>query len=219
MKCDLHCHTGYSYDSIAKPEKMVEAALRKGINCLAITDHGEVEGARKAIEYAKDRPILIIPGIEIKSKEGDILGLNIKEIIPNKLSGKKTVERIKDLGGLAVIPHPFGWACSFRGDLEKLIPDIDGIEVLNASIFGRGNKKALIFSQKHNLPSTAGSDAHFPNFIGRVYLEISGDNLSMEEVLTKIKKGSVKIKGEEATFFEKTIDHVKRNVVKLKNLL
>lgn len=219
MKCDLHCHTGYSYDSTAKPEEMVEAALQKGINCLAICDHEEIKGARKAVEYAKDRPILIIPGIEIKSKEGDILGLNIKEIIPNKLSARETIKKIKELGGLAIIPHPFGWSCSFKGDLEDLIPDIDGLEVINASIFGRGNKKALIFSQKHNLPVTAGSDAHFPNFVGRVYLEIPGDNLSIEEVLNQIKKGAVKIGGREAGFFEKAVDHIKRSLAKFKNLI
>jgi predicted metal-dependent phosphoesterase TrpH len=217
MKCDLHCHTGYSYDSTTRPEEMVEAALQKGINCLAICDHGEIKGSQEAIEYAKDRPILIIPGIEIKSKEGDILGLNIKEIIPNKLSAKKTIKKIKELGGLAIIPHPFGWACSFKGNLENLIHDIDGIEVLNASIFGRGNKKALIFSQKHSLSLTAGSDAHSPNFVGRVYLEIPGDNLSTEEVLNQIKKRVTKIGGKEAGCLEKVIDHIKRNIAKIKH--
>ena len=195
---------------------MVEAALQRGINCLAICDHGEIKGAQKAAEYAKNRPILIIPGIEIKSKEGDILGLNIEEIIPNKLSAKETIKKIKDLGGLVIIPHPFGWSCSFKGNLEKLISGIDAIEVLNASIFGRGNKKALIFSQKYNIPKTAGSDAHFPNFIGRVYLEVPGNNLSIEEVLNQIKKGVGKIGGKEAGFFEKTIDHIRRNIAKLK---
>ena len=77
MKCDLHCHTFYSYDSTTPPPEMVEAAIKRGINCLAITDHNEIRGALEAIEYAKDKSILIIPGIEIKSKEGDILGLNI----------------------------------------------------------------------------------------------------------------------------------------------
>lgn len=216
MKCDLHCHTGYSYDSTTKPEEMVEAALQKGINCLAICDHGETKGAQKAIEYAKGKPILIIPGIEIKSKEGDILGLNIKKIIPNKLPAKETVKKIKGLGGLAIIPHPFGWSCSFRENLEDFVTDIDGIEVLNASIFGRGNEKALIFSQKHNLPATAGSDAHFPNFIGRVHLEIPGDNLSAEEVLNQIKRGAGKISGREAGCLEKIIDHIRRNISKLK---
>ena len=217
MKCDLHCHTGYSHDSTTRPEEMVQAALQRGINCLAICDHGEIKGAQKAIEYAKDRPILIIPGIEIKSKEGDILGLNIEEVIPNKLSAIETIKKIKELGGLAIIPHPFGWLCSFKGNLENLISYIDGIEVLNASIFGRGNKKALIFSQKHGLPKTVGSDAHFPNFIGRVYLETPGDNLSAEEILNQIKKGVVKISGREAGFFEKAIDHIKRNLAKIRN--
>jgi len=218
MKCDLHCHTGYSYDSTAPPEEMVEAALRKGINCLAICDHGEIKGAQKAMEYAKDRPILIIPGIEIKSKEGDILGLNIKEIIPNKLSAEETIKKIKELGGLAIIPHPFGWFCSFKGDLKNLVSKISGVEVLNASIFGPGNKNALDFARKHNLPLTAGSDAHFPSFVGRCYLEIPSENLSMEEILNQIKKGAVKIGGKEANFFEKVIDHLKRNCTKLKTL-
>lgn len=233
MKCDLHCHTSYSHDSTARPEEMVEAALRKGINCLAICDHGETKGARKAAEYAKDKPILIIPGIEIKSKQGDILGLNIKEIIPNKLPASETIERIRELGGLAAIPHPFGWSCSFKGDLENIIPERDNlgetdssqaplgtlaIEVLNASIFGRGNKKALAFSKNHRLPKTVGSDAHFPNFIGRVYLEIPGDNFSVEEVLDRIKKGAVTVHGREAEFFEKVIDHIKRNIAKLKSI-
>jgi predicted metal-dependent phosphoesterase TrpH len=216
MKCDLHVHTSYSYDSKASPKEMVEAAIRKGINCLAITDHGEIKGASKALEYTKGKPILIIPGIEIKSKEGDILGLNIKKVIPNGLSAQETIRKIKEAGGLAIIPHPFGWFCSFRGNFKKIVNEIEGIEVLNASIFGPGNKKALAFAQKFNLPFTAGSDAHSPNLIGRVYLEILGENLSIKEIFKQIKNREVRVGGEEASFFEKIIDHLKRNFAKIK---
>lgn len=218
MKCDLHCHTCYSYDSTVSPEEMVEAALKKGINCLVISDHGEIKGAIKAIEYAKDKPILIIPGIEVKSKEGDILGLNVKEIIPNKLSARETIKKIKELGGLAIIAHPFNWFCSFKGNLENLVSEGIGVEAFNASIPGPGNKIALNFSEKHKIPFTAGSDAHFPNFVGKAYLEIPEDNLSLEEILNQIKNRKGKAGGKTANFSEKVFDHIKRNFAKLKNL-
>lgn len=90
MKCDLHIHTSHSYDSNSPPKEMVRAA---GIDCLAITDHGEVKGSAEAQQFAFSLPILIIPGIEVKSKEGDILGLNVKKIIPNGLSAKETIKK------------------------------------------------------------------------------------------------------------------------------
>ena len=215
MKCDLHVHTAYSFDSLSSPKEMVEAAIKKGIDCLAITDHDVIGGAEEAVEYARGKPILIIPGIEIKTKEGDILGLNVKEIIPKNLAARETIKKIKIAKGIAVIPHPFGWFCGFRENLEDLIAEVDGIEVLNSSIFGPGNKIALNFAQKYNLPFTCGSDAHSPDFVGRAYLEIPGKNLSIEEVLQKIKNREGKIGGKEANFFEKIIDHSKRNIAKL----
>ena len=224
MKCDLHCHTSYSYDSTTLPKKMVEAALKKGIDCLAITDHGEIKGALEAMIYAKEKPILIIPGIEVKTKEGDILGLNVKRMIPNNLSVKETIKKIKEAGGMTIIPHPFGWFCSFKGELEESLNEIDGIEALNASIFGPGNKIAFDFAKKYNLPFTAGSDAHFPNFVGRAYLEIPElhppaiPNLLIEEVLDRIKNKNVKIGGVGAGFFEKIIDHTKRNLAKIQHV-
>ena len=217
MKADLHVHTSYSHDSISKPEEIIKAALQKGIDCVAITDHNEIRGAIEAVRLAFDLPILIIPGIEIKTKQGDILGLNIKKIIPNNLSARKTIREIKKIGGIAIIPHPFGFNCSFKGDLKKIIDLIDAIEVFNATIFGSGNKKALAFAQKYNLPITAGSDAHSPRFVGRTYLEIPGNNLSIEEVFEQIRKRNVKIRGREANFFEKAIDHSMRNIIKASN--
>lgn len=217
MKCDLHVHTSYSYDSNSPPKEVVKAAMARGIDCLAVCDHGEIKGAAEVQQFASNLPILIIPGIEIKSKEGDILGLNIKKVIPNGLSAKETIQKIKEAGGMAIIPHPFGWFCRFKGNLKEISKEIGGIEVLNASIFGPGNKKALAFAEKFNLPFTAGSDAHNLNLVGRAYLEIPGKNLSVKEILEKIKNKDVKIGGSEASFFEKIIDHSKRGLAKIQN--
>jgi predicted metal-dependent phosphoesterase TrpH len=217
MKCDLHIHTCYSYDSSSSPKEIVRTAIKKGIDCIAITDHEEVKGAEIAARFAENKPILVIPGIEIKSKQGDILGLNVREIIPNGLSAEETVKKIKKAGGKAFIPHPFAFPYPFKGNLKKFKGLINGIEVLNATIFGPGNKKALAFAQKYNLPMTAGSDAHSPEFVGKAYLEIVGENLSLKEIFQAIQERKVKIGGKEASFLEKIIDHIRRNSIHFKN--
>lgn len=215
MKCDLHIHTSYSHGSTSSPKKMVTAAISKGINCIAVCDHGKTKGVIEAIQFASGLPILIIPGIEIKSKRGDILGLGLKKIIPDQLSPRETIEEIKKAGGIAIIPHPFGFNCSFKGGLENLTDLIDGIEVLNASVFAKDNQKALVFAQKYNLLFTAGSDAHSPSFIGKAFLKIPGNNLSIKEVLEEIKKKNVEVEGEETNLFEKIIDHSMRSIAKI----
>ncbi len=217
MKADLHVHTNYSYDSISSPQEIVKKSIEKGIDCIAVCDHGETRGAVKAIKFAFDKPLLIIPGIEIKSKEGDIIGLNVKKRIPKGLSARETILEIKKAGGFVVIPHPFGFNCSFKDDLEKIVSLIDAVEVLNANIFKKDNQRALAFAQKHNLPFTAGSDAHSSKSLGRAYLEIPSNNLSIQQIFDAIKKKQVKVVGKESNFLEKGIDFSKRNLAKIKH--
>lgn len=216
MKCDFHCHTFFSFDSNSSPKEMVEAAIKKGIDCLAITDHNEIKGALEAIELAKGKKILIVPGIEIKTKEGDIIGLNLKEKVEAK-NAKEAIKEIKKRGGFVILPHPFGFFVSFKGNLKEILGEIDAIEVLNGAIFGNGNKKAKKFAEKWNLPFVAGSDAHSPKFIGKCWFEVKGENLKIEEIFKKIKEKKVKIGGREANFFENLIDHGKRNLIKILN--
>jgi PHP family Zn ribbon phosphoesterase len=75
----------------------------------------------------------------------------------------------------------------------------------------------LAFVEKYKLPFTAGSDAHSPSFLGKSYLEIPGENLSVEEILKTIKNKNVQIGSSKANFFEKLIDHIKRNLAKIKH--
>ena len=193
MKCDLHVHSYASYDSISSPKDIIKEAFKKGIDCIAITDHGEVKAFDEIKKYASGKGILVIKGIEVKSDKGDIIGLNVKEKIPKGLSIKETIKRIKDQNGLVVIPHPFFKYYRFKEDLNNILEDIDAVEVLNGTISKSANKKAFDFVKKNDLPFTAGSDAHSPCFVGQAYLEIPGNQLSVEEILIAIKnkKGEV----------------------------
>jgi len=221
MKCDLHIHSSYSFDSWALPERIVDLAIKKGLQCIAVSDHGSIQGSLEAQDYARQRnkPIIVIVSEEVKSKQGDILALNIKKPIPEKLSAKKTIDLIHKQNGIAVIPHPFGSWCAFKGNLQEFVGLIDGIETLNASVFW-GNKKAWEFAQKNNLAFTAGSDAHFCNqFIGKVWLKLPLDfsqDLTADTIIAEIKNKTGLPAGTAANFIEKSLDHSFRSLTKLK---
>lgn len=204
MKADLHIHTHFSYDGSSSPQQVVNSAIEKDINCICITDHQEIKGAIEAMKYAHDKNILVIPGIEILSDSGDVLGINVKKIIPDKLSIKKTIEEIRKQGGLAVIPHPFNWPLSFFGGEKGILAACaDAIEILNSNIlFSFLNKKAAYFCQRNNFSFTAGSDAHRAEFIGRAYIDFPGDIVSENDLLEKIKNKKGKAKGTLLSYLE-----------------
>jgi 3',5'-nucleoside bisphosphate phosphatase len=71
MKVDLHMHSTAS-DGKLSPEELVDWAIKKELSVIAVTDHEVVDGSRKAIEYAKDKGVEVISGIEIGADDEKI---------------------------------------------------------------------------------------------------------------------------------------------------
>ncbi len=198
MKADLHIHTTFSYDGFSEPEQVVRTALKRGIDCICITDHEEIKGVKRALRFASDKNILVVPGIEVSSKSGDILGINIKSEISRGLSAQETIKEIRGQGGLAVIAHPFDiFPFGFKGDEEALKRiDFDAVEAFNAGrILKSCNKKAQKLISEEGLSFTAGSDAHRACYVGRGYLEFEQDFNSANELTRLIKENKGVIQG------------------------
>ncbi len=204
MKADLHVHTNFSYDGHSSPEEVVDAAIAKGLSCICITDHHETEGAVQAMKYASDKNILVMPGIEILTRSGDVLGINVKKLIPDGLTVEETILRIRGQGGIALIPHPFAVFMSFLGGSKRLAKlDFDAIEIFNsAAILNPANSKALEFATNHGFSFSAGSDAHRAQFIGRGYLEYQQPFSSERAVMDGIKEKRVIAQGRQLSFPE-----------------
>jgi ABC-type lipoprotein export system ATPase subunit/histidinol phosphatase-like PHP family hydrolase len=79
IRADLHIHSygdGGSFDVVdatMTPEAIVDTAIAKGLSVIAITDHNEVLNVGRAIEHAKGKNILVIPGIEVSTTQGHLL--------------------------------------------------------------------------------------------------------------------------------------------------
>ncbi len=185
IKADLHVHTIYSNDSVISPEDLVFYAKKCGLNAVAITDHNQVDSA---LNIAKETDFPIIPGIEISSMHGHILGLNVKDTIPKGLSSDETVDRIHKLGGIAVACHPFAL---FKGGIGKYATvKFDAIETINASIFPfrRSTRKANDLADKLNLPRVAGTDAHYGPLVGWAHTVVEAE-LTVDSIIEALANG------------------------------
>jgi len=163
---DLHLHTSWSSDCSIEVEDLLDHAQAAGLGAIAVTDHNVFGGALEAVELARDRDLIVIPGEEVKTDgQGEVIGLFLKEEIPRGMSFSDTVAAIKGQGGLVYVPHPFDRMHSIPkpSTLHRHLADIDVFEVYNARLlFEAYNDEALRFARKYNLTMGAGSDAHVP---------------------------------------------------------
>jgi len=199
VKVDLHVHSEGSYDCKEPVGLILEHADDTELDAIAITDHDSIQKSLEAKEKAENYDITVIPGAEVSTKNGHLLALGV-ETLPEK--GKpfmETVEKVRDLGGVAVVPHPF--QTTRHGVRKSRIKDIDAVEVYNSWLFtGWKNKKAKKFAREEDYPETAGSDAHSITMIGKAFTEINTvfsdkEELDYEDILEAIQNGSNYIYG------------------------
>jgi len=191
LRADLHSHTHYSRDSVTSPQAYVQRCLDKGINCVAVTEHNNIEGALAVRRIA---PFKVIIAEEIKTSEGELTGLFLKEIVPPGLTPEETIERVKAQGGLVSLPHPFDRVRREplrKRARERILSQLDVIEVFNCRTTFKGdNNRARRLAEELGLPMGAGSDAHSPWEIGGAYVEMP-EFEGPDEFLEALRRGRI----------------------------
>ena len=167
---DLHMHTDWSHDCSIPVTDLLDHAEEIGLGGIAITDHNAFGGALEAVELARARELVVIPGEEVKTDgQGEVIGLFLEEEIPRGMSFGDTIEAIREQGGLVYLPHPFDrmHAIPDPSTLHRHLAEIDVFEVFNARLLRDSfNDEALRFARKYRLLQGAGSDAHVLQGVG-----------------------------------------------------
>lgn len=199
MKIDLHCHSEASFDCVVRLPALLGRCRELGIGVQAVTDHNEIWGAQKLQALAEAEregdpgtPQIIV-GEEVSTREGEIIGLFLTEVVPRDLSPEETVARIKGQGGLVLLPHGFDPLKKKRLKPEALVriaEDIDIVETFNARISRpRWNRAGASWADARGLPKSGGSDAHILADVGDSWTEVPEGTIATPEALLGALEG------------------------------
>jgi len=189
LYADLHIHTIYSADSMVQPKTMLDMlAAHSFIKVAAVTDHDSVRGCKAIVEMARAYPdVLIIPGVEISTEQGDVVVLGTYELPPKPWTPEVVADFARSVGGASIVAHPFRtYGMGERARNYK----VDAVEILNGGSSQAANKEAKEFAKSLGLPGTAGSDAHQVSELFSVYNKIDA-TLDVDSILKAIKRGAV----------------------------
>jgi len=174
VRVDCHLHTADSGDAVTTIDELAERVHANRIDVVCITDHNVISAAAAAV--GRDIGARVIVGEEVRTPDGDVIGLFLAERIPYVLPLAEVTRLIRAQGGLVYVPHPFDpGRSSLGGAADRLCADgrADVIEVFNAKIEDPAlNEQAARLAAEYGLPGGAGSDAHDPEGIGAAYLEM-----------------------------------------------
>ena len=192
LKIDLHTHSLGSSDGGLTATDYRNMLESKRLDYIAITDHGSVETALSIKQQLGILGDKIIIGEEIKTLDGELVGLYLTKTIPEKMSLADTVAAIRAQNGIVYVPHPFESMRSgvSQTGLLSIVDKVDIIEVCNGrAYFQNKGKQAMKFAQKHQKAMSASSDAH--GYFGWGATATIVDKIPTRENLTEILKDAI----------------------------
>lgn len=191
VRFDLHIHSEHSPDGRMSLDEIVSCARARGLQGVAVCDHD------RALTETWDAPdFLLIPGVELSTDQGHLLGLFVTEQIEARELGA-AIDAVHACGGLAVMAHPFERSCDAQR-LDAYLDRLDGIEVWN----GRADRKnpqanamACALAQRAQKPVTAGSVSASTSSVTTPLPISSGRCASLPAVRAALLRGATAVDG------------------------
>ena len=194
LKADLHLHTAEDpVDRVGYTAKeLIAKAADEGFDVISITNHQQMTFSQDLFFYAKERGILLIPGMEMTIQRRHVLVLNPSS--HKACSDFFSLSKLRRPETLIIAPHPyFPGTTSLNGCLLKHLDLFDALEYSHFySLMINFNQKPGEISQSFGLPLVGTSDAHLLSQLGNTYSLIYAET-NMEAVFAAIRQNMVKV--------------------------
>ncbi len=194
LKADLHLHTREGEAFIAYgARELIDRAAEHGFDVLSITNHDTLTFDRELADYARERGILLIPGVEATVEGKHVLIYNL-HVPPERIRSFADLRRYRRPDWLVVAPHPFypGSICLGR----RLLREIDLFDAIEFSHFYTRaidfNRAAVRLARDTGRPLVGSSDAHLPGQLSTTYSLIEAQR-TVASVLSAVRAGRVQV--------------------------
>lgn len=197
LKIDIHLHTKDDpMDNTVihySNEQLIDYAAQLGFEVLAITNHDKITYNSYLKDYAQERGILLIPGVEATIEGKHVLLINYDGPLDFKSVGD--LKRIKGSNTLILAAHPFFPSeFALKNKLPNHIEVFDAIEFCH---FYRPwinfNKKAVESAHKNGKPLVGTSDAHHLFQMNHTYSWVETSQKTPDAVIEAIKEKHIEI--------------------------
>ena len=121
FRCDLHLHTCLSpcADTTMRPRAIVEKSIAENLDIIAVCDHNASENAKFVVRSAEGKPLIVLPGMEVTSREEvHILALF------------DTIESLWEIQGI-IYDHLAGTNREEFFGYQAIVTDLDEVEGFN----------------------------------------------------------------------------------------
>ena len=198
LKVDLHLHTAHDLAEIVAgrkkmipPYDLIDMAVEQKFDAIAITHHGVQYFNNELREYAREKGLLLIPGVETFIKRKHVLLINFST--RKHILNYDDLRKYKNDDVLVIAPHPYYLVSECVGnDLVRHRDCFDAVEYCHYYYkFFNLNKKALRIADKLSLPVIGNSDAHKTFQFGKTYSYVYAKEKSIQSIIAAIKAGKV----------------------------
>ncbi len=206
LKTELHTHTIDDPEDgkrivVHSAHQLIDKAKEQGFQVLSITNHNQLLFTSALEEYAKERGILLIPGVEATLEGKHVLLYNFLNY-DSTWSSPEIATKNTGTGQLVIAPHPFFPLPTALGkQMIRWHGLFDAIEYNQFYLSWLNfNKRAQELAQQLNLPLVGNSDVHWIFQLGRTYSLVYAEQ-NTDSVLNAIKQGHVRLVTEPVSSF------------------
>ena len=200
LKVELHTHTDRDpYDRVQhSARELIDHAASRDYQALAITLHDRYAYAAEDERYARDRGIVLIPGVERTIAGRHVLLLNFPpECAAVRTFAALTALKASHPQGLVIAPHAFyPISSALRDELERHADLFDAVEV-NAMYtrLVNFNRKAIAWAPRHGKPLVGNSDLHVLDQLGTTFTLVDA-NADATAICEAIRRGRCEVRSQ-----------------------